>query len=218
MVHHFGFLTIWTAAWNASILREWCWAVVSRCLPEALVYHDALGLNWIFFFYKGTPTDCRALFVQPPKVHRVPAGGHFLSSTTPKHFITSFSTWRFGENQSDYFSLNIQHLHLKTNKTNNSFISSIFPQQRGKSHHPPTRGSFTRGYGRTGMLHLCSKWGGKQAEAAVAAVGMVWGPQCHSRLRDELSGGHRWGVRLEMAGWSARLSDVFDRVFNTWQK
>lgn len=85
-------------------------------------------------------------------------------------------------------------------------LSLLNPSITRKKSCPPPQVSFTCGYGRIGTLHLSSKWGGKRAEAAAAALGMEQGPQCHSGLGDEFSGGH-WGeARWEMAGWSARLS------------
>lgn len=70
---------------------EWCWAVVSRCLPEALVYHDALGLNWIFFFIKAhQPTAGHCLF-NLPKCTECQQGDIFflppLPSTSLLHFL-----------------------------------------------------------------------------------------------------------------------------------
>lgn len=69
--------------------------------------------------------------------------------------------------------------------------SQVTSKNPSKKSHPPPQESFTCGYGRIRTLHLSSKWGGKRAEAAVAALGMAHGPQCHSRLGAEFSGGHR---------------------------
>lgn len=76
-------------------------------------------------------------------------------------------------------------------------LSLLSPSITSKKSCPLPQVSFTCGCGRIGTLHLSSKWGGKRAEAAAAAaLGMAQGPQCHSGLGDEFSGGHRGGGEM----------------------